>query len=137
MTCEYTLDFMLDKAYTDLKEISNQSNKLSIDKPEVIFMNRKTMITNFVAICKQLHRQTTEVQNYFDTELAVKSSVDQNGSLVITGRFKTAGIIKVVANYIKDYVSCKECASCDTSLNKENRILYINCNKCKSKKSLM
>ena len=132
----YSLEYTLNRAYDELKKISIQSSKINIDKPVVNFSNKKTYISNFVTICEKLKRKTEEVQIYCEEELSVKSSIDQNNCLILPGRFKIDGIIKVFDSYIKQFVTCRECSSCDTILNKENRILFITCNKCKSKKAI-
>jgi translation initiation factor 2 subunit 2 len=72
---------------------------------------------------------------FFEKELQTSVSINQDGGLVITGMFKQPGLLKIFTNYIKEYVTCKECNSCDTEIIKENRITYLKCNKCLSKKA--
>lgn len=133
----YNTKFLLDRLYIELGDHLNSNKKLSIDKPEIASANKKTYINNFKIICSRINRSIDEVKNYFDKELNTPTSINQDGALVITGIFKQNGIIKVLGNYIKEYVTCKECFSCDTEIIKENRITFLKCNKCLSKKSLI
>jgi len=132
----YTLDETLNRAYDELSKINNPSMKIMIEKPLVNFVNRKTHVSNFGNICHKLNRKMDDVHKYFNDELSISSTIDSTGCLIITGRFKQVDITKIFTDYIKEYVSCKECLSCDTILVKENRILFMHCNKCLSRKAL-
>ena len=97
--------------------------------------NKKTTITNFTAICYKLNRNVNDVKKYFENEMQIISNINGSGGLVITGMFREPQLMKVFSNYIKDFVKCTECKSCDTEIIKENRITYNSCNKCKSRKA--
>lgn len=132
----YPVAFLIDKLYDELNMKLKKKSKILLDPPGVTNGNKKTYISNFRKICQQLNRTEQVVQSYFEIELSCKTSIDQNGSLIINGNFKQNGIEKIFSNYIRDFVSCKECSSCDTILFKENRINYISCNRCLSKKAI-
>ena len=135
----YDTFFLLDRVYEELsknEKISNKS-KMVLTRPVVSRANRKTFISNFREICSILKREEQEVQKFFDEELNKKSSIDSNGVLVVqSSSFQQNGIQNVLKNYIKNYVVCKECFSNDTKLVKENRILFLDCATCKSKKAI-
>ena len=78
--------------------------------------NKKTYIANFRAICNKLNRTEDEVKLFFEKELATVISINNNGSLIITGIYKQQGILKILNNYILEFVTCKECKSCDTNV---------------------
>jgi translation initiation factor 2 subunit 2 len=133
----YKIDSLVDRAYAELEKVSNSGlSKISISKPEVVYNNRKTYVGNFVKICDDLNRNRNEVQKYFDAELGSTTSIDSNGCLIANGRFTQNGMMNIFGSYIKNYVSCTECSSCNTKIVKETRISYLVCNKCMTKKAL-
>jgi len=134
----YEVSFLVDRLYTELekKEQFQNKSKLSLVRPDVIYANRKTFIRNYKEICNRLRRKSEDVQKFFNDELCAKTSIDSKGMLIISGRFRQNGIQNIVSNYIKMYVLCKECNASDTNLIKENRILFLDCKKCLSKKAI-
>jgi len=131
----YDTKYLVDRLYIELGEHIKSNKKLVLDRPEISSVNKKTYISNFKEICKKLNRKPEDAKAYFESELRATINLSQDGALVITGVFKQAGVSKVLSSYIKEYVTCKECNSCDTEIIKENRISFLNCNKCKSKKA--
>lgn len=128
---------LLDRLYDELaKKTTPSNNKLTIDAPIVACANKRTYVSNFAIICNKLNRKESDILQYFTEELNTAISIDQNGCLIICGIFKQAGIQKIFGNYIKEYIICKECHSYNTELIKENRITFLSCNKCLSKKAL-
>jgi translation initiation factor 2 subunit 2 len=132
----YGMEFLINRMYDELDEIKKSRTKLVLAKPKVNRSNRKTVITNFRSICIKLNRREVDVQSFYEKELQKKTSIDQNGILLISGNFKDCGIQNVLMCYIKNYVLCTECSSNNTELIKENRILQLNCKSCKSKKAI-
>lgn len=132
----YDLNFLIDRIYTELAKRENNKNKLILMKPEVVSANKKTFIKNFRDICSKIKRSENELKDYFYEELSAQTSIDQNGYLVLQGIYKGANIQKVLIQYIKDFISCKECGSANTEIKKINRIKFLVCNQCFSKKSI-
>ena len=87
-------------------------------------------------------------------EMGTTGSVDGAGRLVIKGRFQQKQIENVLRRYLGisfnklssaalcllvnsvEYVSCKTCKSPDTLLTKENRIFFMACESCGSRRSV-
>lgn len=87
-------------------------------------------------------------------ELGTSGSVDGNNRLIIKGRFQQKQIESVLRRYISrlfcplldmivrlmgqldEYVICKNCKSSDTLLTRENRLMFVTCESCKSKRSV-
>ena len=134
----YTTEGLINRLYTKLEEnnINNKSNKLQLDKPIVGYANRKTTFQNFSTICQNLKRDVLDVKKFFDDELCTKTTIDSKGAMIITGRFRSENIKKILMSYLTAYVFCKECNSSDTELFKMDRSLFMKCNKCKSEKGL-
>ncbi len=68
--------------------------------------------------------------------MGTTGSVDGAGRLVIKGRFQQKQIENVLRRYMVEYVTCKTCKSPDTLLTKENRIFFMACESCGSRRSV-
>jgi translation initiation factor 2 subunit 2 len=116
--------------------------------------NKKTIFTNIADICKRMHRQPEHVIQFMFAEMGTTGSVDGSARLVIRGRFQQKQIEHVLRRYIGqrrrgiprcagadvrhavEYVTCKTCRSPDTLLTKENRIFFMSCESCGSRRSV-
>ena len=83
----------------------------------------------------RLHRDPKHLRAFFHVELGTSCSLDENGQLIVKGRFKEMNIKNVLSRYIKEYVKCT-CRSIDTFIIKENGISFLHCNLCHSKRSV-
>ncbi|RYC64228.1 hypothetical protein CHU98_g1999 [Xylaria longipes] len=91
--------------------------------------NKKTIFANIEDITKRMKRSSEHVTAYLFTELGTTGSVDGSKRLVIKGRFQQ--------KYIIEYVTCRTCKSPDTTLEKgENRLYFMTCNSCGSRRSV-
>lgn len=99
--------------------------------------NKKTIFANIADICKRMKRTDEHVTQFIFAELGTTGSVDGNRRLVIKGKFLQKQIENVLRRYIVEYVSCRTCRSPDTELLRgENRLLFIECNSCASRRSV-
>lgn len=133
----YNTEYLLDRIYNLISEQKNitDSTKLIMTKPEVVCENKKTYVKNFNKICYKLNREVSDIKKFFEEELLKKSSINSEGSLIIGGIFRQKQIQSILLSYIKQCVICKECNSTNTILFKEERVLYLECKRCKSKKA--
>lgn len=98
--------------------------------------NKKTMFANVKDIADRMHRPTEHVIQFLFAELGTSGSVDGSSRLIIKGRFQQKQIETVLRRYIVEYVTCKTCKSVNTSLKKENRLYFLDCNSCGSRRSV-
>jgi len=136
MSEPYKIDYLIDKFYEEYNHISQSDQKISLVKPSVILQNKRTCISNFNEVCHKMNRPLEHVKSYFDDELSVTSSINANDSLIIVGIFQENKIISILKQYIEKYLICSQCKSCNTEIIKENRLHFVKCNKCFSKKSI-
>ena len=98
--------------------------------------------------------QPEHVIQFLFSEMGTTGSVDGAGRLVIKGRFQQKQVENVLRRYIGsspkipvvlppiysarrvEYVTCKTCKSPDTLLTKENRIFFMACESCGSRRSV-
>lgn len=137
---EYRYDELLARAFRMIRRSDPEfgaKRKYTMIPPQVLREGtKKTVFVNLADICKRMHRQQEHVIQFLFSELGTSGSVDSNQRLVIKGRFQPKQIENVLRKYILEYVTCKICKSPDTILTKENRLLFVHCETCNSKRSV-
>ncbi|KAJ3517077.1 hypothetical protein NLJ89_g726 [Agrocybe chaxingu] len=140
---DYTYQELLTRFYASLHAanpslLSSASKKRYTIAPPQLFRegNKKSIFANVTEICKKMHRQPEHVIAYLFAEMGTTGSVDGAGRLVIKGRFQQKQIENVLRRYMVEYVTCKTCKSPDTLLTKENRIFFMACESCGSRRSV-
>jgi len=140
---DYTYPELLTRFYNSLHAanpalLSSSSQKRYTIAPPSIHRegNKKSIFANVADICKRMHRQPEHVIQFLFSEMGTTGSVDGAGRLVIKGRFQQKQVENVLRRYIVEYVTCKTCKSPDTLLTKENRIFFIACESCGSRRSV-
>ncbi|KAI0783248.1 eukaryotic translation initiation factor 2 beta [Abortiporus biennis] len=139
---DYTYQELLHRFYAQLHAanpalLTSAGKRYTIAPPQILREgNKKTIFANIAEICKRMHRQPEHVIQYMFAEMGTTGSVDGSGRLVIKGRFQQKQIEHVLRRYITEYVTCKTCKSPDTLLTKENRIFFMSCESCGSRRSV-
>jgi len=140
---DYSYQELLTRFYNSLHAanpalLSNAGKKRYTIAPPQLFRegNKKSIFANIGDICKKMHRQPEHVIQYLFAEMGTTGSVDGAGRLVIKGRFQQKQIENVLRRYMVEYVTCKTCKSPDTLLTKENRIFFMACESCGSRRSV-
>ncbi|KAG7451634.1 eukaryotic translation initiation factor 2 beta [Guyanagaster necrorhizus] len=140
---DYTYPELLTRFYSLLHAanpslLSTSSTKRYTIAPPSIHRegNKKSIFANVTDICKKMHRQPEHVIQFLFSEMGTTGSVDGAGRLVIKGRFQQKQVENVLRRYIVEYVTCKTCKSPDTLLTKENRIFFMSCESCGSRRSV-
>lgn len=110
--------------------------KYKIPPPQMIRDGKKSIFANIKEISDRMHRPTEHVIQFLFAELGTSGSVDGTQRLVIKGRYMQKQLETVLRKYITEYVSCKTCKSINTKLSKENRIYFLECNSCGSRRSV-
>ena len=137
---DYDYFELLDRIQGMLQESgssSGQATKMKLPPP---LLERdgttKTVWKNFPVICKKMNRAEEHVQTYALTELNTTGSLDVNSAFIIKGRFQPKQIETVIKHYITEFVKCNTCQSVDTLIKKENRMQFLYCNSCLSRRSV-
>ncbi|KAF8646628.1 hypothetical protein AX16_007128 [Volvariella volvacea WC 439] len=140
---DYTYPELLTRFYASLHAAnpsllsSGSGKRYTIAPPQILREgNKKTIFANVSDICKRMHRQPDHVIQFLFAEMGTHGSVDGSGRLVIKGRFQQKQVENVLRRYIVEYVTCKTCKSPDTILTKENRIFFMTCESCGSRRSV-
>ncbi|EJD41580.1 hypothetical protein AURDEDRAFT_115452 [Auricularia subglabra TFB-10046 SS5] len=139
---DYTYQELLNRFFSALHAsnpalLSSAGKRYTIAPPSIHRDgNKKTVFANIADICKRMHRQPEHVIQFLFAEMGTTGSVDGAGRLVIRGRFLQKQVENVLRRYIVEYVTCKTCKSPDTILTKENRIYFMSCESCGSRRSV-
>lgn len=139
---DFTYEQLLSKFFTILRDNNpdlasdRTGQKYKIPPPSVIRDGKKSIFANIKEISDRMHRPTEHVIQFLFAELGTSGSVDGSSRLVIKGRYMPKQLETVLRKYITEYVSCKTCKSINTKLSKENRIYFLECNSCGSRRSV-
>ncbi|KAK9465995.1 domain found in IF2B/IF5-domain-containing protein [Lipomyces arxii] len=139
---EYTYDELLHRFFKILRtnnpELAGErAQRYKIPPPSVMREgNKKTIFANLKDISDRMKRPYEHVMQFLFAELGTSGSVDGNARLVIKGRFQQKQLENVLRRYIMEYVTCKTCKSINTYLAKENRLYFLVCESCGSRRSV-
>lgn len=134
---EYSLIFMLERAYNKINEVNN-SERIKIKRPETYVSNRKMYISNFQEMSKIIDREPEKLKNFYYDQLKIDVSIIGSGEMKIDKRVNKIVIDKIYDSYIRKYVMCKSCKSLRTNIVKDNklRLTYIVCKDCNSSNAI-
>jgi len=137
---DYTYEEMLNRVFSILEEKNpehgTRTAPIMIKTPSVGREGKKTVWFNFGETCKQLNRTAEHFSSFVFAELGTSGSLDANKCLVIRGRYMAKHIEHLIRKYMKDYVICASCKSFKTTLSKDNRLHFLTCNECHSKRTV-
>lgn len=128
-------EFLLRRIYEYYHHEEPEQKKM---KPPKIYPDgtKRTIWANFGEICDIMNRSMQHVSDFISKELQTPISINSKNALAIKGRYKPFDIETIIKKYIRDYVKCSVCKSPDTHFEKELRLTFVVCKKCKSKKSV-
>jgi len=127
---------LLDEAYKKVKQQdSGTGERFEIPKIEGHVEGKKTFLTNFYQIAEHIRRNPEHFQKFMLKELAA-SGQREGDRLVLNIKIPSAKINQKIEQYIKEFVTCKECGKPDTELIKEDRLMFIHCLGCGAKHSV-
>lgn len=139
---DYTYKELLGRLFAQYRVMnpdadSGEKRKYTIVPPNVQREgSKKTCFANVADISKRMHRTAEHVIQFIYAELGTSGSIDGAGRLILKGRFQQKQIETVLRRYINEYVTCKTCKSPDTVLVKENRLFFLDCEQCNSRRSV-
>jgi translation initiation factor 2 subunit 2 len=126
---------MLQRVYDNLESLKTQKT-IKVPGLEIgMIGSKKTHIANFAKVAQALKRQPEHLANFLSTELCTPCALGDESSLNIKGRFRRAQITSVLQKYITGYVLCGSCRNPDTTIIRSDRITYLVCNHCKSRRA--
>lgn len=139
---DYNYTELLDRVFTLLQEKNpslGSRKRYSMPPPQLIRVGtRKTVWSNFSAICTLMHRQPEHVMSFLLAELGTDGSIDGSQRMMIKGRYQQKQVESLLRKYITEYVTCHMCQKPETSLTRDSvtRLYFVNCESCGSRRSV-
>lgn len=134
----YPYEFLARRIFSMINSSGEQEKVKVKMKPPVVYREgtKKTIWVNFPEICKIMNRSPEHVLSFLLAEVGTTGSIDGSGRFVIKGRFQPKHIENILRRYIREYVKCLTCESPETTLKRENRLLFMICGVCGSKRTV-
>ncbi len=129
----YTYEQLLKKVRKELPEITYHKERFEVPRVKGGYQGKFTIITNFKQIADYIGRDPSHLLKFLAGELATQARLHGTRA-EFTGRFTSDEINKKIQLYVNKFVICNECGKPDTKLVKEDRITYMVCMACGSKK---
>jgi translation initiation factor 2 subunit 2 len=99
---------------------------------------KKSGYQNFGVTCECLKRSPKHVLQYVLAETGTSGNLDGDAKqIILRGRFKPSHMENVLREYIKEYVQCATCKSANTTLEKLDRLTFMSCNDCSSRRTVL
>ena len=129
---EDNYESMLEDLYKKVKPVAVATARFEIPKVQGMNEGTKTIITNFSQICSMIRREPAHVMKFLSRGLASLSTLEGE-RLVLNRKINSAAINDKIAEYVEEFVICKECKKPDTELVKDGKFMFIHCLACGAK----
>merc|ERR1712050_95103 len=141
----YGYDCLLNRVFDLMEENSVGKGAKGFGKrivcppPQMVRIGtKKSGYQNFGITCESLNRQAKHVMQYILAETGTSGNLDGDAKqMILRGRFKPSHMENVLREYIKEYVHCATCKSANTILEKLDRLTFMICNDCSSRRTVM
>ncbi len=127
---------LLDQGLEKVPKKVSSGERFEIPAPLMRTAGGRTTIYNFGEICSRLNRDAHHVMKFLSKEMATAGSVS-GGRAIFQGRFKELSIRRLLDIYSHKYVVCSICGRPDTKMLKEGRFLFLVCEACGAKSSVL
>ncbi len=121
---------MLEDVRKNLPEIVLIKERFEIPKVLGHIQGNRTIISNFLQVASNLRRDTEHLLKYVLKELASPGEIKKSGALILGTKIPASRINEKIRQYANDFVLCFECGKPDTSLVKEDSLVYMKCTAC-------
>lgn len=140
---EYTYMFLLQRAMANINAMNpslcSEPTKISLKPLDVQREGtRKTVVTNFDVLCKDINRDKNHVLSFFLCELCNDGSIDAQDRMILKGRYSPGAISSIARKYIEQYVMCNGCKSFNTIIDRDKatRLFFLRCSNCHASQSV-
>jgi len=127
---------LLDKAYSNLPKAVGTGERFEIPKVVGIRMGRRTIVQNFGDISSVLNRDPHHLLKFLSREMATAASLDGSRA-IFQGKFDVGTVTRLLSIYAQRFVICPICNRPDTKMEKEGRYLFLRCEACGARSSVL
>lgn len=124
--------------------LKGEKQIFNCNPPKTVYKNKLTYFLNFIKMVEKF--QKDKVLNnvcykdlfikYISYELHVECNLNADNQLLIKGRFGEKHLEQILRSFIKKYIICYQCNNNCTEIIKINRLYFVECKKCFSKKPI-
>lgn len=127
---------LLERAYAGLPKTVGTGERFEIPRVVGIRMGRRTIIQNFGEISARLNREPNHLLKFLVREMATAASLD-SARAIFQGRFDIATVTRLLNIYAQRFVICPICSRPDTKIEKEGRFMFLRCEACGARSSIL
>lgn len=104
---------LLDRAFKQLPNLSEEKSDFTIPQADALVQGNKTMVRNISQIADTARRDKEEIAKYLTKELAAPVTVSDQ-ALTIMAKIQIGTLNEKIKRYFELYIICKECHKPDT-----------------------
>ncbi|HUO41644.1 MAG TPA: translation initiation factor IF-2 subunit beta [Methylomirabilota bacterium] len=127
---------LLEKAYSNLPKTVGTGERFEIPKVVGIRMGRRTIVQNYGDISSAMNRDPHHLLKFLSRELATAASLDGSRA-IFQGKFDVGTVTRLLNIYAQRFVICPICNRPDTKMEKEGRYLFLRCEACGARSSVL
>lgn len=120
---------LLKKTETVLSKSNLNQQRLQIPEPDIMQEGKATIIRNFMDIVEVMNRDPKHISKFLMTEFGIGVTISGK-RLTINRRISADQISAKIKQYMDSYVTCYECNSPDTEIQKIGRTYVLACKAC-------
>lgn len=120
---------LLERAKEKLPEKIEKHERFTVPEPDIFLEGKTTVVRNFGDIVDALRRDQDHLVQYLLRELGTPGHVEGR-RLILKAKLNPQQIADRIMSYTDTFVLCSECGRPDTRINKEGRILILECEAC-------
>lgn len=120
---------LLKKTENVLSKSNLNQQRLQIPEPDIMQEGKVTIVRNFMDIVEVVNRDPKHISKFLMTEFGIGVTI--NGKrLTINRKISADQISSKIKQYMDSYVTCYECNSPDTEIQKIGRTYVLACKAC-------
>jgi len=127
---------LLDRALEKMPKKKHSGERFELPRPQVSSAKTRTWIGNFKEICDYMNRDPHHVLKFLTRELATAATLEGSRA-IFKGNFGHESIKRLLDIYVGRYVTCAVCGRPDTKIVKEGRFLFLDCEACGARSSIL
>jgi translation initiation factor 2 subunit 2 len=120
---------LLERAKEKLPETIEKHERFTVPEPDVFQEGKTTVIRNFGDIVDALRREPEHIIQYLLRELGTPGHLEGR-RLILKAKIAPQQLTDRIMAYTETFVLCSECGRPDTRINKEGRVLILECEAC-------
>lgn len=124
---------LLVRAKKSMPNVVYEKERFEIPKVRGHLEGMKTIISNSTQIAQSLRRPLDHVIKYLLHELATSGELQKNGQFCLKAKIPASRINAKIRQYAHDFVLCTTCGKPDTTMKKDGKFMFVQCQACGAK----